>query len=549
MKCSSCGKDLLTSRDIKYCIHCGNPLFRECPDCGNTIPSGDKVCRFCKLDITKYEKAVKLLSDGKLFEEKWKYEEAKELYKRARDIISRDEISKLLNGVTQKIKTIKDNQLKAESLIKAGGIQSSGKLKSAKRALQEVQSLLPEDEDTSIKLSLIETRLKSRSRKIRFLLTVIIILAGVGIFYTYTNTLSSLALRGLKSLLSSSEMDIKHSSALILGWRGERCAGPTLEMLVNSSDERKRIYSLSALLKLGEVQTLPILRDVMRTGSISTRIGAAWTLGAVGDSTIAPELATYLSEEGERFNPEDLKIASAVILLNLGGIQSFGGIQSLGYSVAMPVIEESLKSKSEKTRFKVLYALYLLGSKEVLQLSVGTNSIRACLRDLLKDKSKEISLLSALLLKEFSPKLSPEDSALIGGALWNGFIMSELQILPSRVEEMPVIRPFYVARGIIKGEGYEDILSRFIGISPLTSEIRKKCVATLSRIELGDELVMEELTKALNSVDKYERLYSALVMLKFDKRKAIPVLKELMKDKDELLKLNTCTLTLEFTRD
>ncbi|MCK4352389.1 HEAT repeat domain-containing protein [candidate division WOR-3 bacterium] len=519
MKCSKCGKNL--PEDVKYCVYCGKAILMECPGCGKTILTDSEVCKFCQLNLTDYKKVIQLLKSGKELESAsggFKYEEARKIYERAAKLgVAKNKVFKLLNGATQKLRIIKAKKFDAENFLRVR------KLGLAKESFLEVQKLLPKDEEIALKLELIESRIRSRAIKIRWAVIIIILLAiGVG-FYSYTNSLTYLAKRGLKSLLRSEETDIRHSAILVLGEHGERAARPWLEMLANSENEQKRVCALVSLLNFGETEALPILLEIMRKGSIQASIGAAWALAATMDRTIAPELGVYLKGKNDA-----LKISSATILLNLG------------YSSGIGVIEKSLENKKTATRFEGLYALYLLGSKEALQLFIPQES--DLLRNLLEDPNDEIRLLSALLLNQFEPNLAKEDSVAIAQILWGEFAKREYSA--TEMEEISTTHPFYIAKEIIKDKGDESIME----FSPSAREIRKRCIEDLSKIELGDESVRKELEKSLTSSasdgDKYERLEAALVLFKFDKKRATRVLKELIKDKDELLKLNTCKLTL-----
>jgi hypothetical protein len=65
-------------------------------------------------------------------------------------------------------------------------------------------------------------------------------------------------------------------------------------------------------------------------------------------------------------------------------------------------------------------------------------------------------------------------------------------------------------------------------------------------MELGDETIMAELVAALGSGDRYEQLYASTVLLKAGNKKSVRVLKKLLREKDEDLKLSACKLVVEF---
>ena len=516
MRCPKCERELPES--VKYCVYCSNILFKECPSCKRKIGFDKRVCEFCGLDIAQYEQGKKLLEEGKKLEQNWKYEEAKAQYEEIQGLpVIADEASKLLDAVLQKIKVINEQQFEGEKFLKT-------RLACAYRAFLRVQDLLPENEDIANKLEAIKVRLKWRAKKVWVGIGIIVIVGLGGTFYWRTNTLPVLARRGLETLLGSESLEIKNSAALVLGWHGGKTGIPVLELLANSGNEKKRVYSLSALIELNETQSVGKMREFIRGGrDVASRIAAAWSMVDFGDTTIIPELVVYLNEEDE-----SLKMAAAVLLFNLG------------YSVGVPIMEEALKSGTREEKFKVLYSLYLLGDKKMLRWY--EKDWTPVIRNLLWDPTPEVKVLSAFLLKEFSTGLTSQDSLAIAKILWEEFISNKSQTIILKVEEIPEINGFYVAKGIINKRGDEDIVK----FSPSADAIRRKCWTALSRIELKDKTAMKEIESALNSTDKYERLYAALVMLKCGKKEAVTILKELIKDKDDFLKLNTCKLVFEF---
>ncbi len=515
VKCPKCEREL--SENVKYCIHCGILLFRECPGCKKQIPFIKDVCEFCNIDIVQYEEGKKLLKEGRKFEDNWKYEEAKAEYEKIKGPpVILEEALKLLSDVVAKIEIINDQRFKDEKFFETHLLQ-------AKKTFLKTQELLPNDKNIADKLNLIETRLKWRFKKIWIGTGVLVVFGLSGFFFWYVNTLSCLTERKLELLLGSKNLDVKNSSALTLGWRGNKTSVPILKILANSGDERKSVYSLSALLGMGEAYAMEGMNEIAWGGrSIASRIGAAWCLVNLGDTTIIPELVAYLNG-----NNESLKIASAVLLFNLG------------YSVGISVIEQMLKSEVYENRIKGLYALYLLGNKQMLTW-YEENWIPS-VKDLLWDSNLDVRAIVAFLLNEFSTDLTSQDSVAITQILWEEFINNESHAM-LKIDEMPEISEFCIAKGIINKNGDENI----VDFKYSANIIRKKCWRALSKIELEDKVTIKEVKEALNSTEKYERLYVSLVLLEYNKKEAIPVLKKLIKDKDEVFKLNTCKLIFEF---
>ncbi|MBI4722458.1 MAG: zinc ribbon domain-containing protein [Candidatus Stahlbacteria bacterium] len=509
MKCSKCNRDLLEG--VKFCVYCGNRILKECPACKTIIPAEREVCESCNLNTNIYAENLRLFEAGKEFEHKRDYEGAKSVYEKISGPDTEGAV-KLLGEVNRKIKMLTDNRVKADEYVK------HKKWSKARQCLDEIQEILPDDKDVESQLTLIGVQLRRKAIKV-WSVVVAVIIIGVGVsYYIHTNTPKNLARSGLIGLLKSDNLEVRNSAALVLGWQGDKSSIPTLQILANSGNPGKSIYSLSALLMLKDPNAVSILRKILCEGNTTERIGAAYALAESGDTAIVPELASYLTS-----TDEDLRLSASVLLFNFG------------YSLGIPVIEIALKDTLPNVRYKAVYSLYMLGNKTMLT-SHEENWVH-CVKNLLWDKSDKAKLLAAFLLNQFSLTLTPQDSIIIGRIIWEEYMNGN-----SEGKEIFDISAYSIAKGIINRNGDEDITH----FAYLSKEIREKCSSALSKIELNDETVMTEVNKVISSTDKYERLYGALTLVKCGNRSAVPVLRLLLKDKDETFRLNVCKLVVEF---
>lgn len=523
MNCPECGKEI--SDGMNYCVWCGKRLLKECPNCHKVVLSFKPTCDFCGINFSEYEDAMHLLEEGEKFEQRYKYEEAISKYEcvqRPNDM--KQEAAKRIRDLSEKLAIIAKNRELGEKLMHYDYHRplKGSSIKSARNAFQEIKRLIPIDEQSIRALAKLDSLSKRGRKKLLVWIILVIIVGGLLGWCQYRNTLSYYANQGLKNLLDSQSLDIKSSASLVLAAHGKDDGIHILKTLANSNDERKRVYSLAVLLPFAEKQATYGLKDVLYNGSVPAKIGAGWALVNHGDTSTAVRLGVELLGRNE-----DLKIASAVLLFNLG------------YSEGIPVIEDVLQGESPGLKFKTLYALYLLGDKEMLYTYVAQWAVKV--KKLLQDESEEVKLLAAFLLNKFYPCLSAKDSTIIEYILWNGFLRSKEKETP-KIKELPEVNAFYIAKGIINGEGDEE-LTHFM---PSASEIRQKCEAELSKIELGDKSAIEEAKKKMSSNDTWERLYGAIVGYRIDKRKANNVLKELTASSDEVLRLITCKLIYDF---
>ena len=243
MRCSKCNKDLPDG--VKFCVYCGNRILKECPSCKNIIPAEREVCEFCSLNTNIHEENLRLFETGKELEHKRDYESAKTVYEKIRGPDA-EEAARLLGAVNHKLKLITDNRAKTDECMKR---RKWGK---AKQCLDKVQEILPDDKDVELQLTSIGVHLRRRAIKIWSVVVVVIIIGVAVSFYRYINTPYHLATNGLIELLGSDNLEVRNSAALVLGWQGNKSSIPTLQILANSGNPGKSIYSLSALLTLND---------------------------------------------------------------------------------------------------------------------------------------------------------------------------------------------------------------------------------------------------------------------------------------------------------
>jgi HEAT repeat protein len=489
-------------------------MLKDCPKCGKTVATDHEACEFCNVNIGFHEENMRLAEEGKKLEHGSNYEGAKAFYEKIKDPKT-PEISQLLEQVSRKLELIDDSRTRANEFIKAK------KWKKARQCFIEIQKLEPSNDFATTGLRSIRTHSK-RNLRVACMVVCAIIFVTVGLgFCTRMNNVHYLATKGLRSLLDSEDLAVKNSAALVLGWQGDHVAAPTLRVLANSGDPKKSIYSSAALLGIDPSAAIPVLKGIMREGDVALTLGAAYTLTELGDTSIVPELASYLD-----MPDEDLRIGASVLLFDFG------------YSLGIPVVQEALTDTLQSSKLKGLYALYVLGDKKIL--AFHEDNWAPAVKNLLWDTSAEVRLLAAFLLNEFSSNLSSQDSISIEQILWEGFAHKDKSI--PEAEEIPDIWAFHIAKRIINRRGDEDIS----GSAHAVKEIRQKCNNALSRVELGDETIMAELLAALSSEDKQKQLYASIALLKAGDKKSVPVLKELLKEKDDVLKLSACKLIVEF---
>lgn len=522
MKCLSCGK---TVPEKKFCVFCGARLLAHCPKCNKIVEIPiDGACPSCNTKFLLYEEGMQLIGEAKALERRHKYEEALYKYENAQKLLSsmpltiKKEISKQIQELITKIDIVTEKRALGEKAIKTGAIVT------AKKAFQEVQKIIPTDEHAKRTLTELAPLLKRKAIRAWSLGVIVVAIAGVIGWEGYRNTLSYCVKEELVKLLNSQSLDIRTSAAFVLAMHKKSEGVSILRILSNSNDERKRLYSLTALLPFSEAKARNDLRELLYNGSTPAKIGAGWALINDGDTLSAVRLGVYLTG-----NDEDLRIASAVLLFDLG------------YAEGMPEIEKNLSTVpgSSVAAFKTLYAMYLLGDKDMLASHIGEWAGRV--RELLKDKSEDVRLTAAFLLNKVTPNLAKEDSTLIESILWSGFLRSKDKVTPT-LKELPEVQSFYLAKDVINNEGDEE-LSQLLSSA---RQIRQVCQSELSKIELGDKGAIEVAQNRMNSNSPMEQLYGATVSYRINKLKAVSVFKKLLNTPDENIKLLACKTAYEF---
>lgn len=514
MKCPSCGKPV---PETKFCVFCGTSVVRHCPQCNKIVETSNPTCPSCNYEFYFHEDAMALLKEGEKLEKKHQYEDAVYKYesiKKPHNI--RQEAEQRMQTIRTKIDNLAEKRALGEKALKAGSI------KTAQKAFLEVQEILPKDKHAQKALLEITPLLKKKAIKTWILAISILIILGFLGWEGYRNTLSYRTKEELVKLLGSQDLYVRTSAAFTLAMHGQPEGVSVLRVLSNSNDERKRLYSFTALFPFAEQQATRGLREVLYNGSVPAKIGAGWALINHGDTLSAVRLGMYLSDKDD-----NLRIASAVLLFNLG------------YSEGLPEINKNLESNSPETKFKTLYALYLLGDKEMLSAHIGEWAGKV--RKLLKDESDDVRLITAFLLNKINPNLAKEDSTLIECILWDGFLKSKDKVTP-KLKELPEVQAFYLAKDVINNEGDEELAQ----LLPSASEVRQICQLELSKIELGDKSVLKTAENRMNSKNPMEQLYGAIVGYKLYEKKAEGVLKRLLKIPDENVKLLTCKTLYEF---
>ncbi|MDD5530378.1 MAG: zinc ribbon domain-containing protein [bacterium] len=517
MKCPFCDKELIDNS--KHCVACGKTLFKKCSVCKKVISTEDKICEFCRTDISLYEKEIRFLAEAKEFEQKHQYEKAKAKYESIQS-------PHLIKEATEKLKRV-DSIIGKISVLKEESkkLFESEHLLRAHKAFAELHSLLPDD-STEKALELINAKLKARFRSKIALIVVGVVLVCGGCWIWHINSLPVLATKELHSLLNSPNLDVRNSSALILGLRGDKKSASLLKVLSHSENEMKRIYSLAALTRLDDNSALKDLRSTLCNGSTSAKLASAWIFVNRGDTTVLPYLGYFMDSKDI-----DLRIGASVLLLNLK------------YSNGLNLIDSLLKSDSRDERFKVLYAFNLLGNKEILY-NYSSDWI-PYVKPLINDSSENIKVLAASMLRRFSATLTSKELTTINKTLMDNLVQTA-QTNINLTYKMPLLNPFYLVRGLATITADEDLTE----IEPSVAEIRQKSLLALSKIQLGDKSILPIVRKDLISTEPWNRLYSAIVSLKLGKYRfrTNHVLRSLLKSKQEITRLNTSKLIIEFVK-
>lgn len=514
MNCPICNKALVDNS--KHCVFCGKVLFRKCPICGKTISVEDKICEFCRTNIPLYEQSLKLMEEGGELESLCQYEKARACY----DGVKLP--NKLVTEAEQKIKEIDEKLEKINSLRSKGEELLEGKsYAKAHKVFSELYTILP-DEATESALNTTSMKLKWYFRR-RWIFGILgaALIAGI-IWQCYENNPSVLAVNELHSLLGSKNLDIRNSSAIVLGFRRDDVSKPVLKLLSYNQNEIKRVYSLAALTDLNDAEALKELRLLLFNGSTPARLASAWIFASRRDTTILPYIEYFIQSADV-----DLRVGGSVLLFNIG------------YSNGLQMLDSILYRTTPEVKLKGLYALYLLSDGKVLR-DYSSKWI-PLVAPLLRDNSDNVKLLAASLLQRYNPELTPKDSIAIAKILWDGFV-SDSKGSADFVSRLPEVKAFYLVRGIITKTGDED----FTHLSPSARDIRQKCNLELSKIELGDKVALQSALSGMKSADLSERLYNTLISFKFRPWRTVFALRSLMKSDNEIIKLITCKLVLEF---
>jgi hypothetical protein len=306
----------------------------------------------------------------------------------------------------------------------------------------------------------------------------------------------------------------------MLGYEGDKNAIPILRLLSNSRDPFKRIHSLVGLLMLGDEEVIPLLLQEIKEGEVFLKIASLYAISKTNNPVIVPYLLNYLESQNV-----SLKVASGIMLFNMR------------YSMGLPVIKKILQDTVKTEKIKTLYALHLLGDKTVWRKY--QKEWKEEVKKLLKDESEVVRLFSALILSETELGLSKEDSSWIAEILWKGYVRKVEEIIKD--EGVIDVSDFEVVRSIIEKKGE----SNFTQILNPADKVVKKCNETLANMELGDrEKIMEEIQALTQSKDKVEKLYAFAVLLKEGKLRGTRWIRKLLKEGNEIFRLNVCKIII-----
>jgi hypothetical protein len=514
MKCSYCRKEI--PENLKYCVFCGAKLLEECPKCKKNIKVGKRVCSFCGVDVPTWKRNLDYLQKGKEAEHHLNYKKAKEMYEKIKNTEIK-EGEKLLKEVEKRLAIIKKNKEEAQ---KWGKKKKWFKLR---RVLKRIIEVKPNDEFALKELERVEKEIKKIRKRISVGVIIGIIIGGVVGWYNYEYTLRKIVIKELRKLVSSSNLEVSSASAIMLGYEGDKSGIPILRLLSNSRNSFKRIHSLVGLLMLGDEEVIPLLLQEIKEGEIPLKIASLYAITKMKNPEIIPYLLNCVESENL-----SLKVCAGILLLNMK------------YSIGLSEIKEILQDTVKIEKIKTLYAMHLLGDKMVFRMY--QKEWEDEVKKLLRDESELVQLFSALILSEKAEELSKKDSILISEILWKGYVKKMEEIIKG--EGIIDVSEFEVVRSIIEKRGE----SNFTRILETADKVVKKCNETLARLELEErDKIIKEIKKLTESKDRVKKLYAFAMLMKERRLKGTRWIKRLMKEGDEVFRLNVCKVILRMS--
>jgi hypothetical protein len=143
----------------------------------------------------------------------------------------------------------------------------------------------------------------------------------------------------------------------VLGRFGETAVPSLIKLLHSNTSRDVRVAAIMAVDRIGSLETIEPLLQVLHDPAPQVRAQAAGTLGRLGDMRAGPAL-THCLVDADR----DVRLQAAIALGNLS------------YTQAMPYLAKALGDREWWVRFRAAQALYKLGNNGVAMLKALSRS-------------------------------------------------------------------------------------------------------------------------------------------------------------------------------
>jgi uncharacterized membrane protein YvbJ len=268
----------------------------HCPYCGRKeIPDTWTHCADCGVDIKEYTEVVKLLEKGQEFEKEFDYTKAISQYKKALVLsVPQDKILEYVDRAAAREQETVDTLQKAQNLF------SEHKWKQVVQAYESIQmpeQYLPQGAMEELRQSRIMLAVSHKHKAIWATSIVVVVIALVCAWWSYTRTPAQVAQRTLKNGIISDDIREKLAAIEATGRLQDKTLAPFLRNALKEPHYVIRKAAVKALCEIGDSSAVPLLKESLSDRSWKVRIEAAQALALLGDSSGIAMLKEAIRQE------------------------------------------------------------------------------------------------------------------------------------------------------------------------------------------------------------------------------------------------------------